>query len=99
MMVGTTEYGTARLGFRDRRTNRPLLPVAVAGKTGSLDRHGPYLSYSWFVGFAPAERPEVAVAVLLGNGVGAHTRAHQVARELLSSYFEGDGATPRLASR
>ena len=101
MMVGTTEFGTARLGFRDKRTNRPLLPgITVAGKTGSLDRKDPYLSYSWFVGFAPAERPEVAVAVLLGNGADWHVKAHQVAREVLGSYFEGgsDG-NPRLATR
>jgi penicillin-binding protein A len=101
MMVGTTEFGTARLGFRDKRTNRPLLPgIAVAGKTGSLDRKDPYLSYSWFVGYAPAERPEVAVAVLLGNGVDWHVKAHQVAREVLGSYFEGGlQSSPRVAAR
>jgi cell division protein FtsI/penicillin-binding protein 2 len=102
MMVGTTEFGTARLGFRDRRTNRPLLPgIAVAGKTGSLDRKDPYLSYSWFIGFAPAERPEVAVAVLLGNGADWHVKAHQVARELLSGYFDASGgpSRARLAAR
>jgi cell division protein FtsI/penicillin-binding protein 2 len=103
MMVGTTEFGTARLGFRDKRTNRPLLPgIAVAGKTGSLDRKEPgaqYLAYSWFVGFAPAERPEVAVAVLLGNGTDWHVKAHQVAREVLGSYFEGGHDNPRMAAR
>jgi cell division protein FtsI/penicillin-binding protein 2 len=101
MMVGTTEYGTARLGFRDRRTNRPLLPgIAVAGKTGTLDRRHPYVGYSWFVGFAPAERPEVAVAVLIGNGPRFHIKAHQVAREVLSEYFKGaPHANPRVASR
>ncbi len=101
MMVGTTEYGTARLGFRDKRTNRPLLPgIAVAGKTGSLDRKDPYLSYSWFVGYAPAERPEVAIAVLLGNGPDWHVKAHQVAREVLGSYFEGaHEGNARMASR
>ncbi|MGZ3407159.1 MAG: penicillin-binding transpeptidase domain-containing protein, partial [Polyangia bacterium] len=101
MMVGTTEFGTARFGFRDKRTNRPLLPgIAVAGKTGSLDRKDPYLSYSWFVGYAPAERPEVAVAVLIGNGADWHVKAHQLAREVLGSYFEGGAqASPRMASR
>ena len=45
MMVGTTEFGTARLGFRDKRTNARSCPaVAVAGKTGSLDRQKPYLA-------------------------------------------------------
>ena len=104
MMVGTTEFGTARFGFRDKRTNRPLLPgIAVAGKTGSLDRRdpaAPHLSYSWFVGYAPAERPEVAVAVLLGNGADWHVKAHQVAREVLGSYFEGaHEVNARMASR
>jgi cell division protein FtsI/penicillin-binding protein 2 len=101
MMVGTTEFGTARLAFHDRR-NRPLLPgIAVAGKTGSLERKDPYLSYSWFVGFAPASRPEVAVAVLLGNGPSWRVKAHQVARELLSGYFAGDApaTAARLAQR
>jgi cell division protein FtsI/penicillin-binding protein 2 len=105
MMVGTTEFGTARTGFRDKRTGRPLLPgITVAGKTGSLDRRDPaepHLSYSWFVGFAPAERPEVAVAVLLGNGADWHVKAHQVAREVLGSYFEGEreGGNARMAAR
>jgi cell division protein FtsI/penicillin-binding protein 2 len=94
MMVGTTEYGTAKSGFH--KNGRPILPVAVAGKTGTLDRQKPYLAYSWFVGFAPAEKPEVAVAVLLGNGEDWHWRAHQVAAELLSGYFHG---AVTLASR
>ncbi len=90
MMVGTTEYGTARLGFHDKHSGRKLLPgIAVAGKTGSLNRKDPFLSYSWFVGYAPAERPEVAFAVLLGNGPNWRWKAHQVAAELLSGYFHG----------
>lgn len=104
MMVGTTQFGTARHGFHDPR-GRWLLPgVAVAGKTGSLDRKGgPFLAYSWFVGFAPADRPEVAVAVLLGNGPSWHKKAHQVAEELLADYFHGPGdheqPKDRLATR
>jgi peptidoglycan glycosyltransferase len=90
MMVGTTEYGTARLGFHDKHSGRKLLPgVAVAGKTGSLNRKEPFLSYSWFVGYAPAERPEIAFAVLLGNGADWRWKAHQVAADLLSGYFHG----------
>ncbi|MSP61380.1 MAG: penicillin-binding protein [Myxococcales bacterium] len=90
MMVGTTQYGTARLGFHNSAGRTYLPGVAVAGKTGSLNRkEGPFLAYSWFIGFAPAERPEVAVAVLLGNGSGREARAHKVARELLEGYFHG----------
>jgi cell division protein FtsI/penicillin-binding protein 2 len=85
MMVGTTEFGSARLAFQDGRKRR--LPVAVAGKTGSLNRPEPFTAYSWFVGFAPADKPEVAVAVLLGHGPDGGPRAAEVARDLLAVYF------------
>ncbi len=95
MMVGTTEYGTARLGFHDKHSGKKLLPgVAVAGKTGSLNRKAPFLAYSWFVGYAPAEKPEVAFAVLLGNDENWRWKAHQVAVELLSGYFHGPHEVP-----
>ena len=58
MMELTTRIGTAKGTFRDKRGRR-LLPVEVAGKTGTLSAetdHG-YVGYSWFVGYAPAERP------------------------------------------
>lgn len=90
MMVGTTQFGTARRFFHDRDGNPYLRRIAVAGKTGSLTRReGGYLAYSWFVGFAPARKPEVAVAVLLGNAPDWKVKAGQVARELLSGYFRG----------
>jgi cell division protein FtsI/penicillin-binding protein 2 len=97
MMVGTTEFGSARHGFHDPRTGRPLLPgIAVAGKTGSLNRQEPFLAYSWFVGFAPANRPEVAIAVLLADDVAVQLKAHEVAAELLAGYFAGTSEMPSV---
>ncbi len=88
MMVGTTQFGTARRGFHDAN-GQPLLPgISVAGKTGTLNRAQPFRAFSWFVGFAPAERPEVAVVVLLGHNDEGHGKAHPVAARLLSRYFE-----------
>jgi peptidoglycan glycosyltransferase len=41
--------------------------IAVAGKTGAAETpHG--RTHPWFIGFAPASRPTVVVAVLLENG-------------------------------
>jgi cell division protein FtsI/penicillin-binding protein 2 len=95
MMVGTTEYGTARLGFHDKHSGKKVLPgVEVAGKTGSLDRKDHALAYSWFVGYAPADRPEIAFAVLLGNAPNWRWKAHQVAADLLSGYFNGPRTMP-----
>jgi cell division protein FtsI/penicillin-binding protein 2 len=85
MMIGTTETGTARKAFRDGK-GRPWLDVDVAGKTGSLTRRKPeWLDYSWFVGFAPADSPEVVVSVLLGNGAGYRFKAHTLARLVLEA--------------
>lgn len=44
--------------------------VDVAGKTGTAE-HGPGDPYTlWFTGFAPADDPQVAVAVMIENGGG-----------------------------
>lgn len=50
--------------------------VTVAGKTGTaengLDSQGEPLPYTiWFTGFAPAENPTVAIAVVIEDGGGA----------------------------
>ena len=40
--------------------------VTVAGKTGTAENATGY-DHSWFIGFAPAENPKVAVAVMIEN--------------------------------
>ena len=86
MMVATTERGTAYSGFHDGRGRPFLADVAVGGKTGSLTRGSPsYLAYSWFVGFAPADAPQLAIAVLLGNPPRWHLKAHTAARLVLQA--------------
>ena len=40
--------------------------VTVAGKTGTAENATGY-DHSWFIGFAPAENPKVAVAVVIEN--------------------------------
>ena len=61
------------------------LPVSVAGKTGSAQVPGG--TNGLFVGYAPAENPQIAVSVVLENG-DSGTKAARVAREVLESYFE-----------
>jgi len=100
MMELTTRMGTARHTFHDRR-GRSLLPVEVAGKTGTLNYRGnPHdpeppaailpaggqLGYSWFVGYAPAQRPRIAFAVALGNPAAWRIKATFVARRLVAEY-------------
>ena len=87
MMRNTVAQGTARRAFR--RCGSALRGVEVAGKTGTLADVKPYRDYSWFVGFAPADRPEVVVATVIVNDRLWHARAPQVAREALEAFFGG----------
>lgn len=62
----------------------------VAGKTGSAeagkDKNGNDLVNAWFVCFAPYEKPEVAVVVMIENG-GHGNYAAEIARDVLTQYF------------
>ncbi|HET6612435.1 MAG TPA: penicillin-binding transpeptidase domain-containing protein [Kofleriaceae bacterium] len=87
MMEATTETGTARHGFHDRR-GRNFLDVSVAGKTGTLARDEPsYLGYSWFVGYAPADDPEIVIAVILGNPAKWWLKGNTAARMVLQARY------------
>ena len=81
MMVGVVQSGTG--------TAAALPGVQVAGKTGTAElvpnSSDPKDANAWFVAFAPADRPRVAVAVMLvGAGFGG-TAAAPVAREVLAA--------------
>jgi cell division protein FtsI/penicillin-binding protein 2 len=103
MMRETVVSGTARKVFR--RVASSLRGVPVAGKTGSLADASPYRDYSWFVGYAPADRPTVAVATVVVNDRLWHARAPTVAKEALEAYFAtrvagvGGGAVRTAAVR
>jgi len=86
MLATTTVDGTARKAFRT--WPRELVHIGVAGKTGSLNgRSGPYRHYSWFVGAAPATKPEIGFAVLAVNGKKGRSKAAALARDALAIWF------------
>jgi cell division protein FtsI/penicillin-binding protein 2 len=100
MMELTTRIGTAKGTFRNKRGQR-YLPVEVAGKTGTLsaDTDRGYVGYSWFVGYAPADKPAIAFAVALGQSPNWRIKATYVGRHIVSEYLAeraGERAAPRL---
>jgi penicillin-binding protein A len=96
MMEATTTLGTARNSFRDGQGNDYIQGVPVAGKTGSLTgKRAPALNYNWFIGYAPADRPEIAFAVLLANEPAWRIKAHYAARRLVQLYLERRDAITR----
>jgi cell division protein FtsI/penicillin-binding protein 2 len=94
MMAGTCDEGSAARVFGRRRALR------VAGKTGTLSTSGPVrIEHSWFVGFAPAEKPELVVSVLLGNSDAWHLRGHETAKRLIEQALAPAPATAREKGR
>ncbi len=68
IMIDTVTSGTG--------TRAQIPGVAVAGKTGTAETGKDAESHAWFIAFAPAESPRVAIAVVLENaGTGGRVAA------------------------
>jgi peptidoglycan glycosyltransferase len=78
MMESVVTGGTA--------TNVQVAGVKLAGKTGTAETNVPGKYTTWFIAFAPAEAPKIAVAVALENqtGFGA-TTAGPIAKALIEA--------------
>lgn len=75
-MVKTVSEGTGRSARIDS--------VSMAGKTGTAEV-GSRPPHAWFVGFAPAEDPQVVVAVVIESGGSGGREAAPVAKKILLS--------------
>ena len=72
----------------------------MAGKTGSLSGKDPDGRYEWFVGVAPADRPQIAIATVLVQGHLWWRNASQIAAEVLKGVFcEKRSCTPERGER
>lgn len=82
MMIDSVENGVA--------TRARISGVNVAGKTGTAEagRDDPYTL--WFTGFAPAENPEIVVAVVVedGGGLGQNGTGNQLAAPIAKRVME-----------
>ena len=72
-----TTYGSSRYYLG-------AYPITVASKTGSPQSHG--TTDATFICYAPAEDPQIAIAVVIENGASG-PKAAPVAVEILDEYF------------
>ncbi len=80
MMVNVVENGTG--------TNGQIAGVRVAGKTGTAQQGAGRRPHAWFISFAPADNPKVAVAVIIENGgdateISGNQLAAPIARDVM----------------
>jgi penicillin-binding protein 2 len=77
--VANSPYGTAYSTFKN-------YPIAVAAKTGSAQHGGQGPLNGAFICFAPAENPQIAIAVF-GEKIGGGSYLAPVAKAILDTYF------------
>jgi peptidoglycan glycosyltransferase len=82
MMVGVVQAGTG--------TNAQIPGVEVAGKTGTAQHGEGADPHAWFVSFAPAQAPQVAVAVIVldGGSLSSEATGGQLAAPIARAVIE-----------
>jgi penicillin-binding protein 2 len=96
-LVGVTKEGTSAAVFADA-------PYVSAGKTGTAQVyslrgekysaskvHERLRDHAWYIAYAPADAPRIALAVLVENGGFGSQAAAPVARKVLDYYLTGKG--------
>jgi penicillin-binding protein 2 len=96
-MVGCVTHGTAKL--LNTIPSLEIPGIQIAGKTGTAqkrvvkDGKVGNINFAWFICFAPAENPRIAMAVMIegdtiGENFGGGMHAAPVAAAVIKKYFE-----------
>jgi penicillin-binding protein 2 len=100
-MVGATTYGTAAAVSKGAS-------YTMAGKTGTaqvftVGQNEKYVEknvaerlrdHAWFIAFAPAQAPRIAIAVLVENGGFGASAAAPIARKVMDAYLLRQTTSP-----
>ena len=84
-MLSVTEDGTGRAALGD-------YPLKVGGKTGTSQVTNK-VDHSVFVAFAPFDKPEIAISVVLEHGNSGYS-AGSIVRSILDAYFYAESNAP-----
>lgn len=79
LMVGVVNEGTGSSVRTDA--------WQAAGKTGSAEFETGKETHAWFVGFAPAEDPQISVCVIVEEGGSGGRTAGPIARAIFDAYL------------
>ncbi len=74
------------------------LPISAAAKTGSAQVKDNKETNAFFVGYAPAENPQIALLVLVENAVDGTLNAVPVANQVLAWYYKNRMASSTAAA-
>ncbi len=79
-MVSVVDNGTGHLA--------QIPGIKIAGKTGSADWDAKQRSHAWFIGYAPADNPQIAFAIVVEAGGRGGREAAPLAKQLVEEYLK-----------
>jgi penicillin-binding protein 2 len=88
MLMVTSPGGTAASIFKD-------LPIKVAGKTGTSQETEKRPNHATFTAFAPYDKPEIAVVVVIPYGYTSQNSG-KVVKEIIASYYDIYGEVDKM---
>jgi penicillin-binding protein A len=81
--------------FADSYAGGARVPgVETAGKSGTAQLAPGEAPHSWFVGFAPAEQPRIAIVVVVENGGSGSQRAVPLGGRLMTAWLKRFATDP-----
>jgi len=87
--IAAAMQGAVESSIGQQFTSGAKVPgVPTAGKSGTAELGGSGAPHSWFIGFAPVDHPQVAIAVIVERGGRGGARAAPLAGDLMTLYFK-----------
>jgi penicillin-binding protein 2 len=84
----------AKYKFAGKTGTAQVVTVKQTESTKHVDTDVRKREHAWFIAFAPAEDPKIAISVLVENGGFGASAAAPIARKVLDSYLLGAEAAP-----
>ena len=82
----TVQLALADVVSRGTAAGAQIQGLTIAGKTGTA-QVPPEEDYAWFVGYAPADKPKIVLAIIIEEGLHGSTAA-KVATKLMERYLK-----------
>lgn len=91
--ITETQYAAEIKGYmrdvvsKGTGTRAQVRGIQVCGKTGTAQHIENKNPHSWFIGFAPYNKPEIAIAVIVEEGGYGGVAAAKISAKVMSNYF------------
>lgn len=88
--LSETSWSAIHKGMRrvvEKKSYYANFPIAVAGKTGTAQESTSRPNHALFVGYAPYEKPEIAIAARVAFGYSSDYAA-QIAQDVIKYYYQ-----------